>query len=70
MMIRGLENLTQEERLRNLGLFCLRKVSFIGGGSNLITALQHRKGSYRRDEDTVFTRICDDRTREGRHKVC
>lgn len=31
-MIRGLENLTQEERLKNLGLLCLEKRSFIGGG--------------------------------------
>lgn len=32
MMIRGLENLTQEERLKNLGLFCLRKKKIHWGG--------------------------------------
>lgn len=36
-MIRGLENLTQEERLKNLGLLCLEKRSFIGGVWILIT---------------------------------
>jgi len=41
---------------------------FIEG--DLITAFQYLKGSRRRDEDTVFTRICDIRTRDGGHTVC
>ncbi|KAK4832866.1 hypothetical protein QYF61_025962 [Mycteria americana] len=40
-MIRELENLTQKERLKNLGLLCLEKRSFMGG--NLITVFQFPK---------------------------
>ena len=59
-MIRGLEHLFYEERLRELGLFSLEKRRFQG---DLIVAFQHLKGTYRKDEEGHFMRVYSDRTR-------
>ncbi|PKU45929.1 hypothetical protein llap_3764 [Limosa lapponica baueri] len=72
-MLRGLEHLSYEDRLRELRLFSLEKRRFLG---DLIAAFQYLKGAYRRDEEGLFVRKCSDRTRgnsfklkEGRFKL-
>jgi len=59
-MIRGLEYLSYEDRLRELGLFSLEKRRLRG---NLVAAFQYLKGAYRKDGEGLFTRVCSDRTR-------
>jgi len=59
-MIRGLEYLSYEDRLRELGLFSLKKRRLQG---DLIAAFQYLKGSYRKDGEGLFTSVCSDRTR-------
>ena len=59
-MIRGLEHLSYEDRLRELGLFSLEKRRCWG---DLRAAFQYLKGAYRKDGEGLFTRVCSDRTR-------
>jgi len=59
-MIRGLEHLFYEERLRELRLLSLEKRRLQG---DLIVAFQYPKGAYRKDGDRLFSRACCDRTR-------
>ncbi|KAK4832505.1 hypothetical protein QYF61_023570 [Mycteria americana] len=59
-MIRGMEHLFYEERLRKLGLFSLEKRRLQG---DLIAAFQYLKGAYKKDGDKLFSRACCDRTR-------
>jgi len=59
-MIRGLEHLSCDERLRELGLFSLEKRRL---WRDLIAAFQHLKRAYRKDGDRLFSRVCCDKTR-------
>ena len=58
-MIRGLEHLSYEDRLRELGLFSLEKSRLQG---DLIAAFQYLKGAYKKAGERLFTRPCSDRT--------
>jgi len=59
-MIQGMEHLSYEDRLRELGLFSLDKRRLRG---DLITAFQNLKGNCRKEGDKHFSRVCGDRTR-------
>ena len=59
-MLRGLEHLSYEERLRKLGLFSLEKRRIQG---DLIAAFQYLKGAYKQEGQQLFTRMDSDRTR-------
>ncbi|PKU48925.1 usherin [Limosa lapponica baueri] len=59
-IIRGLEHLYCEDRLRELGLLSLEKRRL---REDLIVAVQYLKGAYRRDGEGPFIRECSERTR-------
>ncbi|GAB0176075.1 hypothetical protein GRJ2_000072700 [Grus japonensis] len=59
-VIRGLEHLSYEDRLRELGLFSLEKRRLWG---DLTAAFQYLKGAYRKAGGGLFTRAWSDRTR-------
>ncbi|GAB0183836.1 hypothetical protein GRJ2_000848900 [Grus japonensis] len=72
-MIRGLEHLSYEDRLRELGLFSLEKRRLWG---DLTAAFQYLKGAYEKAGEGRFTRPWSDRTRgnglkpkEGRFRL-
>ncbi|KAK4816345.1 hypothetical protein QYF61_015659 [Mycteria americana] len=65
-MMRGVEHLSYEDRLRELRLFSLEKRRLQG---DLIVAFQNLKGAYKKDEDKLFSRACCDRTRGNGFKL-
>ncbi|PKU40661.1 hypothetical protein llap_9028 [Limosa lapponica baueri] len=65
-VVRGMEHLTYENMLRELGLFRLEKRKPQG---DLIVAFQDLRGAYRKDGDSLFSRACCNRTRSNGFKL-
>ena len=65
-MVRGLEYLSCEKRLRELDLFILEKKRLQG---DLIVAFQYLKGTYKQEWEQLFTRVDSDGTRGNGFKL-
>ena len=56
-MIRGLEHLPYKDRLRELGLFSLRRE---GSRRDIIATFQYLKGACRKAREGLFTCTCNE----------
>ena len=65
-MIRGLEHLSYEERLREFGLFSLEKRRLRG---DLIAAFQYLKGAYKKAGEGLWTRGNGFKLKESRFRL-
>ena len=65
-MFRGLEYLSYEERLRELGMFILEKRRLQG---DLTAAFQYLEGSYKKSGEGLFTWVDNDRRRANGLKL-
>lgn len=66
-MTEGLENLAEEERLKEPSLFSLEKGRL---SADLITVFQYLKHNYKGDAGTPFTRMHSDRKEAMGANVC
>jgi len=65
-IIRGLEHLSYEERLRDLGLFSLEKRRLRG---DLTAAFQYLRGAYKKAGEGLLTGSCSDRRNSNGFKL-
>ncbi|KAK4807048.1 hypothetical protein QYF61_018389 [Mycteria americana] len=65
-MMKGLENLPYEERLKELGLFSLEKRRLVG---DPLTAFQYLKGGYKEDRGSLFMRSLMEKTRANGYEL-